>query len=106
MPVLLAKIRDYRKLLTIGPIIQILGGIMYALSTAGWMVILARFLLGLNYALSVPAAVSYISVSAGEHNRNREKQGLAVDKGLKKRLIIIYGLCATSSFFLSSGKIN
>ena len=104
MAALHTRASDYRRLFTIGPIIQILGGVLYALSTAGWMVILARFLVGINNGMTTVIAMSYFTVSAWECNKRREIKGLKMNMGLKKRLMLIFNLTCNLSHASSGCK--
>lgn len=101
---LLTKVHDYRRVLTIGPILQVLGGVLYATSTTGWMVILARFINGVNCGLTAASSMSYYTLSTSEYNKSREAQGLNPNNGLKKRLMIIFSLVSTFSYIPLSCK--
>lgn len=91
---------SYQFLLAIGPIAQILGCTIYGLSINGWMVITARFLIGFNTGLTMSSIMSYYTVSSCIHG----KQAFEKNSGLKKRLMIVYGIVVTLSYIPSSGE--
>lgn len=90
----LLLIFNYRTVIAFGPVIQIFGSTLYGLSTNGWMVIAARFLLGTGDALVLTSIMSYYTAST----RNQP------DIRLKKKLMIVYSGVISVSYVPFTGK--
>ena len=97
---ILLNVLSYRFLLAIGPIAQILGCTLYGLSINGWMVIAGRFLIGINTGITMSSIMSYYTVSSCIHG----EQAFEKNSGLKKRLMIVYGIVVTLSYLPSNGE--
>ena len=86
-----------------GVVLQTFAFLFYGLSNAGWMVIVARLLLGLHGGLILALPPSYFSVSVEEYIVLKEAQEGKRNNGLKKQLIFFWGFIATFGVIVVTG---
>ena len=77
-----------------GVVLQTCAFFLYGLSNAGWMVIVARLLLGLHGGLVLALPPSYFSLSMEEYSVLKDIQEGKRRNGLKKLLIFLWGFTA------------
>ena len=87
-----------------GVVLQTCAFLIYGLSNAGWMVIIARLLLGLHGGLILALPPSYFSMSVEEYSILKEVQDGKSRNGLKKRLIYLWGFIADFGVLVVTGK--
>ena len=100
---LLTKRTSYKAIMLIGPVSQLIGFFIYGFSSSGWMVILARYLIGVNYGSTVSASMSYYTVSSIEFNELAESSNKKPKPRLKKQLMLTFSAVAAFGYILATG---
>lgn len=88
---------SHKVLILIGPLAQTIGYIIYGLSINGWMVILARLLIGINNGANVASVVSYYNYSVPKYNELALKLGKKQRPNFNKTLTLFYAFFGTLS---------
>lgn len=93
-------------LLFAGSTFQTVGFLVYGFSQSGWMVVLARGLIGFNGGITLTAMYSYNGKSAYEYNNLCESIGKKKRPGLERQLIMISNLVGMSTMIPTIGEMQ
>ena len=106
---LLGKRVRTRILFLSGAIFQTLGFLVYGLSEFGWMVVLARGLIGVNGGITLSTIYSYIGKSAHEYSELCEHvkkpcEHVKKKKQLERQLVMILNVVGMLTMILTIGE--
>ena len=107
---LLGKRVRTRILFLSGAIFQTLGFLVYGLSEFGWMVVLARGLIGVNGGITLSTIYSYIGKSAHEYSELCEHVKKPCEhvkkkkKQLERQLVMILNVVGMLTMILTIGE--
>ena len=97
----------YKFLFMAGILLQIVGFLIYGLSTAGWMVILARLCIGINGGIIISLPISYYGKSAYEYDQLSDSNEKKTSKErIKNRLVYVAGFFSNPSYIIMLGMIG
>ena len=87
----------------VASVIYIIGGIVYALATGGWMVIAGRFLSGFAVTMGVVLQTSYIGEMGTRVDEFRKKRKKG--RQLRTTLYIMYAFVVNFGYIITFGKL-
>ena len=87
----------------VASVIYIIGGIVYALATGGWMVIAGRFLSGFAVTMGVVLQTSYIGEMGTRVDEFRKK--IRKGRQLRTTLYIMYAFVRNFGYVITFGKL-
>ena len=103
---LLGKRVRTRFLFLSGALLQTLGFVVYGFSQFGWMVVVARTLIGFNGGITLSTVYTYIGKSAREYSelcKDGEKKD-GEKKALERQLVLISNVVGMVTMILTIGE--
>ena len=92
----------YIPLFVSGAIFQTIGFLIYGCSTAGWMVVVARVLVGVNSGIIISLPFSYFGQSIAEYGSLKGLDMVGKER-FKNQLIYVTGLIISFTFIPTLG---
>ena len=96
----------YKALLVIGLTSQIVGYLIYGFSTSGWMVIIARILIGICNGASFSSIYSYYNYSVTRYNALAEKLSKKQRPKLFKALVLLLATFGSITYIPVIGTVH
>ena len=93
----------YMLLFVSGAVLQTVGFLIYGCSTAGWMVVVARILNGVNSGILVSLPFSYFGQSVAEYGSLKGLDIVGKER-VKNQLIYVTGLLSSFTFIPTLSK--
>lgn len=98
------KYIPYKVSILIGPVSQVIGFIIYGLSTRGWMVIIARLFMGFKNGANLASVVSYFNYSVPKYNKLALKFGKKQQPNLSTILTLTMAVTSYTTYIPVLGK--
>ena len=105
----MTKYIPYRFTLLLSALLLAIGCFFYAMSLYGWMVLVARLLIGLHTGIGVVVVTAYLGETATEVAAKREAAGGKRDHSgatLKDKLFLWYSFIMQITFPITMGKLS
>ena len=105
----MTKYIPYRYTLLSSALLLAVGCFFYAMTLHGWMILVARLLIGLHAGIGVVVVTAYLGETGTEVAAKREAAGGKRDHSgttLKDKLFIWYSFIMNISYPLSMGKLS